>query len=168
MVPEVGLPDMGENDLAMFYRYLDMATIYFEYGAGGSTVQATKRDGIKKIYSVESSPEWHEEVSACLSKDSRVKCIYVDINNSPGIKWGYPGSSSIPEQWTGYSDQLSLLGKEESLKVDCLLIDGRFRVACCLKAMKVTSDDCIFIFDDFLNRPQYNVCLLYTSPSPRD
>jgi hypothetical protein len=39
------------------------------------------------------------------------------------------------------------------------LIDGRFRVACALKAFSVISDTCVVLFDDFLNRPQYHIVL---------
>jgi hypothetical protein len=41
------------------------------------------------------------------------------------------------------------------------MIDGRFRVACCLKCFEVINDDCYIIFDDFLNRKKYHVVLNY-------
>ena len=37
----------------MFYKYLNNTSVYFEYGSGGSTYQASTRKNIKKIYSVE-------------------------------------------------------------------------------------------------------------------
>ncbi len=41
------------------------------------------------------------------------------------------------------------------------MIDGRFRVACCLKCFDKINQDCLIIFDDFLNRPQYHIVLDY-------
>ncbi len=43
-------PYLSNNDIIMFYKYLDKAKIYFEYGSGGSTYQASIRDNIIKIY----------------------------------------------------------------------------------------------------------------------
>ena len=41
------------------------------------------------------------------------------------------------------------------------MIDGRFRVACCLKCFDVIGSDCVIAFDDFLDRPQYHVVLQF-------
>ena len=38
----------GENDKKMFYKYLDNTNVYFEYGSGGSTYQASIRKNITK------------------------------------------------------------------------------------------------------------------------
>jgi hypothetical protein len=46
-----------KNDKEMFYKHLDNSKIYFEYGSGGSTYQASIRNNIIKIYSVESDKE---------------------------------------------------------------------------------------------------------------
>lgn len=43
------IPELGVNDMKMFYRYLDKATVYFEYGSGGSTYQANLRPNIQKF-----------------------------------------------------------------------------------------------------------------------
>ena len=47
------LPHLSPNDMKMFYKYLDKSIVYFEYGSGGSTYQASIRSNIQKIYSVE-------------------------------------------------------------------------------------------------------------------
>lgn len=41
-----------------FYKYLYNTNVYFEYGSGGSTYQASIRKNIKTIYSVESDISW--------------------------------------------------------------------------------------------------------------
>ena len=56
-------PHFVETDKLMFYKYLDNAENYFEYGSGGSTYQALIRDNIKSIYSVESDIDWINKVN---------------------------------------------------------------------------------------------------------
>ena len=51
-------PCLKKNDKDMFYKYLNKSKIYFEYGSGGSTYQASIRNNITRIYSVESDKEW--------------------------------------------------------------------------------------------------------------
>jgi hypothetical protein len=35
-------PHLSTNDKKLFYKYLDIIKVYFEYGSGGSTYQASK------------------------------------------------------------------------------------------------------------------------------
>jgi hypothetical protein len=53
------------------------------------------------------------------------------------------------------------LGIEERSKIDLVMIDGRFRVACCLKCFDIINDGCFIAFDDFLNRKKYHIILVY-------
>jgi len=53
-------PHLSKNDKKIFYKYLDNANVYFEYGSGGSTYQASIRKNIKTIYSVESDITWQK------------------------------------------------------------------------------------------------------------
>ena len=59
-------PMLSKQDKAMFYRHLDRTRVYFEYGSGGSTYQASIRPNIKKIYSVESDIEWQTKLKGDL------------------------------------------------------------------------------------------------------
>lgn len=145
---------LEKNDKKLFYSYLDKATNYFEYGSGGSTYQASIKDNIKKIYTVESDIEWINKLKKILNKD--VNFIYVDMKTKPN-NWGYPGENSTKEDWIKYSNVIC----EINYKVDLILIDGRFRVACCLKCFDNIDNNCYIVFDDFLNRPQYHIVLDY-------
>jgi hypothetical protein len=53
------------------------------------------------------------------------------------------------------------LDKNLSNDIDLVMIDGRFRVACCLKCFNVINDECLIAFDDFLDRPEYHIVLIY-------
>jgi hypothetical protein len=50
---------------------------------------------------------------------------------------------------------------EKYTDLDCILIDGRFRVACALKAFNVIDENCVILFDDFLNCIEYHIILNY-------
>ena len=75
--------------------------------------------------------------------------------------WGNPGKDSTLEDWKNYNGQILNLNKEQQKKIDLIMIDGRFRVACCLKYYDVINDECLIAFDDFLNRKYYHIVLDY-------
>jgi hypothetical protein len=153
-------PHILPKDKELFYRYLDKATRYFEFGCGGSTYQACLRPNIEQIYSVESDRTWHTKLQSSLPKRGGVQLFLVDLKTN-GANWGYPGATCTKEEKISYSDSILAIRPEESQRLDLVLIDGRFRVACALKTFNSISDSCILLFDDFLNRPQYHVVLAY-------
>tara|TARA_B110000211_G_scaffold18825_1_gene19580 strand:+ start:4843 stop:5052 length:210 start_codon:yes stop_codon:yes gene_type:complete len=63
-------PYLSKNDKNLFYKYLDNTNVYFEYGSGGSTYQASIRENIRTIYSVESDSEWHKKLKQIITKPS--------------------------------------------------------------------------------------------------
>jgi hypothetical protein len=150
-------PHLAPNDKQLFYKYLDKATNYFEFGSGGSTYQAALRTNIVSIHSIESDFAWYTRMVSLLGDNPHVKLIYNEIDAKANT-WGHPGPASTKEQKMRYSEQIRML---DTSGLDLILIDGRFRVACCLKSFDVISDDCLIAFDDFLNRPVYHVVLEY-------
>jgi hypothetical protein len=153
-------PHILPKDKELFYRYLDKATRYFEFGCGGSTYQACLRPNIEQIYSVESDRAWHTKLQSSLPKRAGVQLFLVDLKTN-GASWGYPGPTCTEQERITYSDSILAIRPEESQRLDLVLIDGRFRVACALKVFNSISDSCIVLFDDFLNRPKYHVVLDY-------
>jgi hypothetical protein len=152
-------PCLATNDKLMFYKYLDKSSIYFEYGSGGSTYQASIRNNVLKIYSVESDNTWYENVKQLVKSDN-FTYFYNEMDTIPK-KWGYPGPNSTISQHIKYSNYIRNLSELEKKSVDLILIDGRFRVACCLKCFDCISEECLIAFDDFLDRPNYHVVLDY-------
>jgi hypothetical protein len=146
-------PHLSPNDKQMFYKYLDKCTNYFEYGSGGSTYQAFIRPNIQKIVSIESDIEWYNKIRNMIN-GSKIEYIYNDMNVKPNT-WGYPGTNASRQQKINYSNHFTELGKNS----DLILIDGRFRVACCLKCFSTMKDTCFIAFDDFLDRKQYHIVL---------
>jgi hypothetical protein len=152
-------PLFAINDKNMFYKYLNNSKIYFEYGSGGSTYQASIRNNIIKIYSVESDKEWLNILQQKI-KSNNVVHFFNEMNVQPNT-WGYPGPNSTQIQCINYSNYIRKLTLEQKQSIDLILIDGRFRVACCLKCFDIINNDCLIVFDDFLDRPQYHVVLDY-------
>jgi len=152
-------PHLSKNDKKMFYKYLDNTTVYFEYGSGGSTYQASIRNNIRTIYSVESDITWQEKLKKTITSPN-VNYIYNEMDTKPKT-WGNPGENATNIQKINYSNQITKLSKEQQRDIDLVFIDGRFRVACCLKCYSIIKDDCLIAFDDFLDRPAYHIVLTY-------
>ena len=75
--------------------------------------------------------------------------------------WGKPGKNASDIQKINYSNHIRNLNYNMQNNIDFILIDGRFRVACCLKCYDIINDDCLIAFDDFLNRDYYHIVLDY-------
>jgi protein O-GlcNAc transferase len=152
-------PCLEKNDKEMFYRYLKNINVYFEYGSGGSTYQASIMNNIKKIYSVESDIQWQNKLKQIITFPN-INYIYNEMDTQPNT-WGNPGKNATNIQKINYSNHIRNLSKEEQDSIDLVFIDGRFRVACCLKCYDIIKDNCLIAFDDFLNRPHYHIVLEY-------
>ena len=152
-------PYLANNDKEMFYKYLNDSNVYFEFGSGGSTYQASIRDNIKKIYTVESDILWFNKMKSILTNNN-ITFIFNDLNAQPN-NFGRPGPYATNSQKINYSNHILYLSEKEQQEIDFILIDGRFRVACCLKCFDIIKNDCLIAFDDFLNRPQYHIVLTY-------
>jgi len=153
-------PLFDKHDLQMFYSYLKNATHYFEFGSGGSTIQASLHPTIQIIYSIESDLAWYTKLVALLPSKEDIHLQYIDLQGGLNT-WGYPGSTSNQAEWARYSSMFCLLEESIRSKINLLLIDGRFRVACALKCFETLSDTCVILFDDFLNRDEYKIVLDY-------
>jgi len=128
-------------------------------GSGGSTYQASIRDNIKKMYCVESDMNWLNKLKKNIKKNN-IKFIYNSLNSLPNT-WGRCGENVTDKQKINYSSQMMKLSKNEINSIDLVLIDGRFRVACCLKCYNIIKDKCLIAFDDFLTRQNYHIILNY-------
>ncbi len=124
-----------------------------EYGSGGSTYNATLRNNIKKIVSVESDKEWYNNILKITESYNNKKLIYeyIELNAKPN-NFGYPEnvSSEIMKSYP------NIIEKYKDIPFDLVLIDGRFRVACALIIFKYINNNCYVIVDDIIGREHYN------------
>lgn len=145
-------PFFKDNDKILFFKYLDKATNYLDFGSGGSTYNASIRDNIKLIISNESDYQWYNKCKKNI-KHENFTFNYINLKSKRGT-WGTPGNNCSKSNCIKYSDF------PKNTKIDLVLIDGRFRVACCLKCFDNIDDNCFIIFDDFLNRKKrYQIVL---------
>ncbi len=144
------------NFLEILRTHLSKATVYGEYGAGDSTRLAATVPNLREIHSVESDKQWIEEIRAALPQN-RVTFHHKEMG-TPYRSWGHPAPTATEAQRRAYSDPIP-----SNAPVDVLLIDGRFRVACALKAHGWLSNNATVIFDDFWIRENYHIVLDYYS-----
>nr|WP_241262850.1 tetratricopeptide repeat protein [Parahaliea mediterranea] len=157
-VPDAPFMSPGEADL--FRRCLEQATSYFEYGSGGSTVWAVER-GLT-VRGVESDHQWVGALKERLGEPCQVDVV--DIG--PTKEWGFPISMEHQERFPDYS----LAIDRHDANFDLILVDGRFRVACAMSAIRhclarnAPVDTTRIFIHDFWNRPQYHVVLNFLEP----
>ena len=113
-------PHFNPNDIHLFYDILNNSTHYFEYGSGGSTFQASIRNNIKTIHSVESDPEWYNNVCKTIEKKKPITLMYVHLNTPPKM-WGYPGEGCLIELAKEYSNAISSLSETKATRLDMIL-----------------------------------------------
>lgn len=139
-----------------FLELLGRSNHYVEFGSGGSTFQAAKL-GLA-FTSVDSDPKFLEAVEEKIAQAGYRRpnqTLRLSAIGKTG-EWGYPQGEFTPqriETFRRYSDLPS------RPKPDLVLVDGRFRVACALKAMKLLKNDreWTLVIDDYVDRPHYHV-----------
>ncbi|MBQ4775578.1 O-linked N-acetylglucosamine transferase, SPINDLY family protein [Pectobacterium versatile] len=157
-LPKMTIPDMprmSEKETQLFEYYLKQATCYFEFGSGGSTKLAARNN--VEVFGVESDKVWVETLKKEVGPLCKVE--YVDIG--PTKAWGYPVDDIHREKFPHYSE--TILKHDRTFNL--ILVDGRFRVACTLNAIKHILEkkkniaDSVIFIHDFWNRPDYHIVL---------
>ncbi|WP_371036912.1 MULTISPECIES: hypothetical protein [unclassified Rhodosalinus] len=130
------------------------ARVILEYGSGGSTILAAGMPG-KTVFSVESDKAWAESMQAVLEAGeypATVRLHHVDIG--PTGKWGRPADGAGFRRYHRYP--VSVWERPDFVQPDLVLIDGRFRLACALTTMLLTTRPLTLLFDDYVNRRAYH------------
>jgi hypothetical protein len=152
-VPLIGdMPSMPRLAAAFLRRRLERARCFLEYGAGGSTVLAA-RSGVARIYSVESDPAYAQAVEARvrqLREPGVLRSHSIDIGPTGG--YGYPTDASRIDDWPRYATEVWEAIAAAGDVPDVILVDGRFRVACCLQSFLHMSAEAVLVFDDYFDR----------------
>lgn len=138
--------------IAFLAERLRTTRCFLEYGAGGSTVLAA-RSGVEVIYSVESDPGYVAAVEARveeLGTAAELRAVYADIG--PTGRFGHPTDRTGIERWDDYSAAVWRRIAHEGRSPETILVDGRFRVACCLQSFLHMAGDAVLVFDDYFDR----------------
>lgn len=151
---------------AWFLEMLSSANRYLEYGTGGSTYAAAKL-GVDFI-AVDSDPYFLRQVRKKIERHGYLRASgqefrHADIGRTG--PWGRPVGAITNERlelFRAYSDPPAMCLHEEAFP-DLVLIDGRFRVACALKVVRMlrTRPSWTVVVDDYAGRPGYHVIADY-------
>jgi len=153
---ELARPSMRPRETALLGSLLKRAHHSLEFGAGGSTTLALKL-GVGRIVSVESDASWiariHGDGAASRAiEDGRLTLLHADIG--PIGRMGGPGKEAPRHKWPSYAQ--TPWAHIETARLDLVLIDGRFRVACALQAALRCASETAIVIHDFWNRPAYH------------
>ncbi len=150
---------MKDNEKVLFDKYLSQCTNYFEYGGGGSTVFACSKHNINQIYFVESNQQWVNKIMEdqdCKKRteNNKLKLLFHQINNNvnDNILANHlkkPENQQFKPNWEKYSKSITQISIDELKGIDFVLVDGRFRVGCCLMAILHTNQDCMIGIHDY-------------------
>ena len=143
----------------LFRDALGNSVVYGEYGSGDSTLVAAD-SSVRVIYSVETSQVWADRINRRLSNPNH-HVFHVDMGDTEG--WGSPASYSEREKIAEYLDIMW----QQEFSPDTVLIDGRFRVASFLTALKFANEGTLIIFDDYFDRRRYHVVEKFIQPFSR-
>jgi hypothetical protein len=158
-----GTDGTTEKATSWFAETLRGAKRYLEYGTGGSTYLAAKF-GIEFI-AVDSDPYFLKSVRKKIREDGFSRPVgqtyhYADIGLT--AHWGRPigaglGSAARLERFRRYSDPPPECF-EGGRTPDLVLVDGRFRVACVLKALRMLRNErgWTIALDDYGDRPEFH------------
>lgn len=146
-----------DGDDALFRRVVAGATTYGEYGCGDSTVWVARHTGCR-ILGVDSSRAWIEQVAAQCPGTTRLALHHADLG--PVGDWGRPLGYDREHNFPDYTDWLWT----QDEKPDVVLVDGRFRVCCFLTCLLHARAGTRILFDDYGNRPYYQVVERFLAP----
>lgn len=147
---DINFGNKKTNDF--FKKTLKKTNFYFEYGSGNSTILIDKYK--KKFISVELDKKFYQLIYDNLKRKSGI--IFVDM--------GVVGEFSYPI----FKDKKKILEYIQTLNKfftknkfpDFILVDGRFRVACCINIyllIKKFNRHPIVILDDYEKRNHYKI-----------
>ena len=140
-------PIMSPIELNEFCYFMKPENKYFEFGSGGSTNIAAYYN-LNKIYSVESDVSWHNKIKNYNFSD----IIFLTVDLKSKNDYGHPGPGTNVEDWKKY-----IQAYKPEYNADIILIDGRFRVACCLDIFSKIRQDTLVLIHDYSYRENYHI-----------
>lgn len=155
---------MHRAELHLAASYMRSTDVYLEFGMGGSTLNFVPLVG--KAYAIEHDCDWHSfmlaRIAARNSTDfDRLSSLCVGV--APWTAgWGTRSSfehADYSGPFRPYVDAIAGLGEAS---FDVVLVDGRARMACALRALEFIKDDGVVMMHDFYTRTmQYGGVLEY-------
>jgi len=163
-LPKLRRPAMPAPCVERLKDALADATLYLEYGSGGSTTLAASNPGLS-IISVDSDWKLLRCVKLLLAeKGALERTILKFVDLGPVGENGYPVGKTDFGYWHHYAMGPWIFCEEKNLAPDLILIDGRFRRACTLASLIFAAPGTRLLFDDYLDRDHYHSIERHVSP----
>ncbi|GAB5363699.1 hypothetical protein AAMO2058_000906400 [Amorphochlora amoebiformis] len=145
---------------------------YLEWGSGGSSRWLTALVS-DKVVSVDNFKPWCDKVRQdpyvqCLENNGIFDqyCAAPKAGYQGNMAWGtYTGDDEIGNAMA--RDYVNAIDQFDTKRYDVILVDGRFRVGCALKALNYVDQNSIVIIHDFWKRREYHHILKYYDTSGR-
>ena len=157
-------PAMTTSEISLLTAFLTCSQDYVEFGAGGSSALAATVVA-RSILSIDSSRAWLDRVAAACASGVRTVPEPVPIDIGPIRDLGYPDGAAHRHLWANY--HTGVWSDARLGNADLYLVDGRFRVACCLQTLLRCPASAIVLIHDFANRPEYHAILRFVRPLAR-
>ena len=141
----------NNNTNSFFLDKLKKSKFYFEYGSGSSTLVAN--DLNKKFISIELDKRYYLELKKKV-KNNQLKFF----NIGPVGEFSYP-IFKLKKKIVNYVNSINNYLSVKDYP-DLILIDGRFRIACCLNILKhiqKKSLKVLILLDDYEKRESYKI-----------
>ena len=134
-----------------FKKKLKNSNFFFEYGSGSSTIYADKNN--KKYVSIETDKNFYKFLLTKLKKKKSLRYFSLGIVG----EFSYPILCS-EQQIKNYIFSIDKYFINKT--PDLILVDGRFRIACCLNLINKAhfKKKLTIILDDYQKRKEYH-CL---------
>lgn len=168
-------PWMTENEQSAIVDSLSQTDIMLEWGCGGSTLFFP--DYVKTYYSIENNYTWYQDIRNRIPHNVQLRYIPTTIlppQNTPNddfwmmesdrfkysdihaLQNQYPFTSEFATRkflmYEDYVLEINNLGVEH---LDKVLVDGRARVFCALRAYDYLDKDSLVFVHDFNGRAEY-------------
>ena len=127
-----------------------------EWGSGGSTLYFSNY--VKDICSFEHNIEWYKKISKQIKADGIKNVDYNYVQNDfvykPKLRGEKKRYKGTPAKY--FKTYINAIEKYDKLKFDVILVDGRCRLYCAVKALPHLKDDGHLYIHDFFHRKQYH------------
>ncbi|MGV3278667.1 hypothetical protein ACFX5K_03360 [Rickettsiales bacterium LUAb2] len=154
---------MSDLEKELFIKYIEKSKNYLEFGSGGSTFLSLLKNDKINVVSVENDINWLKflrEYSYIREEENKRLTLHFENTGQVG-DWGFPKDiENSKHLFHNYSSQVFSKIQDIS-KIDTVLVDGRFRVACTLNTIKFCNKNTVIIIHDFWNRKHYHILLQF-------
>ena len=155
-------PHFDWHGKELFERHICTATVYLEYGSGGSTFWAHNK--VRVLVTVDSDRTFLGAIKRKLERTEspRAEARFIYANIGFVKEWGEPifvrPTPRRVAKWKQYVVAPWTDLQARGLKPDLILVDGRFRVACVLQSLlKLRGQtNCRILVDDYPERAHYH------------